>query len=104
MPVSLPEILNRHKDAILEGLHTAMPGVVVTYNPVLCVAAIKPLGKRITFTLDGEKQAEDLPEIPDVPVGFPRGGGFAMTWPLEEGDGVWLIFSETAWGEWRETG
>ncbi len=54
---------------------------------------------------DGEAVAfETLPVIPNVPVVWPRGGGFFVTFPIAAGDHVLLIFSERSFAEWRATG
>ena len=46
---------------------------------------------------------EDLPIIPSVPVGYPQGGGFFISVPLQPGDFVLLVFCERSIDRWVET-
>jgi len=46
----------------------------------------------------------DYPVIPDVPVVYPCGGGFRFTWPLQEGDVVWLTFATRELAQWKAGG
>jgi len=103
-PVSLAEVLEAHHDARSEGMHTAMPAKVLSFNPLLQTVNVQPQIKRALQDANGDAEFEELPTIDEVPVMFPRGGGFVHTFPLQAGDFVWLIFSETAIGEWRTTG
>lgn len=103
-PVSLAEVLNSFAAAQKEGQHTSLPAKVVSYDNLLQTVSVQPMIKRPVFNEDGEKSYEELPTITDVPVCFPRGGGFVITFPLAAGDFVWLVFSEAGIGEWRETG
>jgi hypothetical protein len=40
----------------------------------------------------------------DVPVMFPRGGGFVLTFPVEKGDECAVWFAERAIDEWHKAG
>jgi hypothetical protein len=71
-----------------------MPATVVTYTAATQVAKVKPLLKRAVVGEDGTTIQEELPEIPQVPVMFPRGGGYFLTFPLVPGDMVMLIFMD----------
>lgn len=88
----------------LLSLHTSMPGKVVTYNPALQTANVQPVIQRAVPTSAGGIEHEELPIIHNVPLEWPGGGGFAMQFPVQPGDHVWLIFSEVATSKWRSTG
>lgn len=45
-----------------------------------------------------------LGEIVKIPVVFPRTSRFRMTYPLEKGDGVLLLFSQRCIDEWYQDG
>jgi hypothetical protein len=75
----------------LDGVHTSVPATVTGYLPLLQVATCQPV-------------VEGMPEIPDVPVCWPRGGGYGLHMPLEAGDTVLLVFAEQDFGPWRLTG
>src|SRR5690606_25172721 len=53
---------------------------------------------------DGNKTTEELPLLQSVPVAFPRGGPFSLTWELAKGDHVLLVFSTWNLGEWFGSG
>ncbi len=76
-------------------LHVALPGRIESYDAATQTANVKPLLMN-TFIDDddGSNVVEVLPVISAVPVVFPRGGGFMMTFPLVKGDHCHLIFNE----------
>ena len=45
-----------------------------------------------------------IPPLVDVPVAFPRGGGYAVTFPLNAGDEGIVIFSERCIDGWWQSG
>ena len=46
----------------------------------------------------------DIPQIQNVPVILPRGGGFSLTMPLKKGDEGMLIFCDTCFDNWWANG
>ncbi len=86
------------------GLHTSMPGRVESYDAATQTCEVLPQLKRQTPDGEGGYTTEDLPVLPHVPVCFPRGGGFFMSFPLQKGDFVLVVFSERAIGNWRQKG
>lgn len=84
----------------LKELHTCLPGVIVAFDPEKQTAQVQPTIQRI-FT---EKGAVNLPVCVDVPVQFPGGGDFFLTFPVKAGDECILWFSERAIDNWHMTG
>lgn len=101
---TLAEVIRGAIDGKLIAVHTALPGRVKTYDRTKQVADIIPVIRGVIFTEDDEPVLEDLPVIPNVPVGWLRGGGYSLQFPLNPGDHVLLVFSEAATGQWRSTG
>lgn len=101
---TLTEVLGDHRDAILNELHVAMPGRVQTYDHAKQVADVVPCVRGTIPDSEGNTILEDLPVIPNVPVAWPRGGGFYLHFPLAVGDHVWLVFNSAAIAQWRATG
>jgi hypothetical protein len=94
-------------DSRLKDLHTSMPGIVVTFDHINQLASVQPAVKRIFVSSDGDKEVltpSDLPILINVPVIFPRGGGFSLTFPVTEGDECLLVFCERSIDNWHETG
>lgn len=100
---TLAEVIRGAIESRLLDVHTSIPGKVVTYDPTTQTADVQPTVRRALSLEDGVEH-EDLPIIPNVPVGWMRGGGFGFQFPLVPGDHVWLVFSEAATGAWRESG
>ena len=77
-------------------LHTSIPAIVSKYNPngptIEAQIAIKKL-------YDDDTLLSYKP-IVEVPVVFPRTNRFRLTFPLEEGDTVLLVFSQSCLEKW----
>ena len=109
MPAAKPS----EHEVLLEGIrgqmariHTALPGVVVSYDAASQTATVKPAFK---FAYkdpsgDGSVKRYEPNAISNVPVAFPGAGDFSITWDLAAGDEVLLIFAERSLDEWRSLG
>jgi hypothetical protein len=84
----------------LKDLHTCLPGIVVSFDAGKQTATVQPTIKRV-FTSVG---AVNLPVCVDVPVAFPGGGDFFLTFPVKAGDECILLFSERAIDYWYQQG
>ncbi|PZQ49761.1 MAG: phage baseplate protein [Rhodovulum sulfidophilum] len=82
------------------GVHTALPGVIRAYDAAQQRASVQPALSRNLST----GAVEALPVLEDVPVIWPRSGGAHMTFPVKEGDGCLLIFTERSLDEWKARG
>jgi hypothetical protein len=89
----------------LVDLHTAMPGQVVSYSATTRRASVQPLLKRGVVNERGERVAETLPVINEVPILFFGGlGGTRLRLDLRKGDTVLLVFSEGSIDRWLHKG
>lgn len=84
----------------LVNLHTLLPGVIHSFDPVKQTAQVQPCIKRIFI----DKGPVNLPMCVDVPVEFPGGGGYFLTFPVKAGDECVLAFSERAIDFWYQNG
>lgn len=95
-------------DAVRSGIaqmHVSMPGSVEEFDPEQQRATVRPLLKRGYVDESGNRQSEELPVVPDVPVVFlSGGGGYRVTVPVQVGDTVLLIFSEGSLDRWLHGG
>jgi hypothetical protein len=91
-------------DARQAEIWTAIPGVVVSYDAASQTAAIQPAIKNAQLDPDGDPIVEQLPQIPNVPVLFPRAGDFSLTFPVLAGDTVLLVFQSRSADRWRNDG
>lgn len=92
----LTNLLGASVDGRMADVHVAIPGRVETYDAALQKASVQPLVMRAHEGEDGGRVAQKLPVIPEVPVLFPGGGGFSVTFPVQRGDVVLLVFSEAS--------
>lgn len=81
-------------------LHTALPGIVQEFDAATQTARVRPAIKRVWI----DEGPKDLPDCVDVPVQFPRGGGFVLTFPVAPGDECLLVFAERAVDNWFTDG
>jgi hypothetical protein len=93
---TLSELLTTLMNKISEGLFVAMPGSIEKYDATKQVADVKPLIQLPVLYDDGSEGLDTLPVIPCVPVFFMRGGGYYVSFPLQKGDAVLLLFCDRA--------
>jgi len=95
------EVVNEMIRVGVAKMFIGLPGVIRTYDHTTQKANVQPV---IRATLKGGGRAPAFPVIPCVPVLFPSGGGFSLTWPLKPGDFVQLQFADRSIAEWLTTG
>ena len=104
---TVPTLAQVILDAIeyrLGDLHVGMPGRVEAFYPAAQQADVQPLLKRVVVAPDGTKTIDSFPKLVNVPVEFPRGGGWRITWPLAAGDIVEIRFMERSMDAWSGSG
>jgi Phage protein Gp138 N-terminal domain len=102
--VSAGQAIRAGINVALDELHTAMPAKVTAYDPITHTVVVQPALKQSIVVGSSKRTFVALPEIPFVPVVFPRSGGMVMRFPIEPGDWVWLMFSEGSMAEWKRRG
>ena len=90
----LIEVLRKAVDLAVDDLFVALPGRVEKYSASKQSVDVKPLLKRAVVHEDGTESLDVIPTLPDVPVVFPRAGGYFLSLPVEVGDNVLLIFMD----------
>lgn len=104
LQVTHAEVLRLAFESWARDIHTAIPGRVIAYDAAKQVADVLPVIRDARPDDDGGTELFDPPVIPNVPVQWPRGGGYAIHFPITPGDHVILLFQESAIGHWRESG
>lgn len=109
----LPRISFEHRltDRIFQKLRVAVPAIVQSFDPgppptISAVIATNELviTNQGGDTVDLQTQSLQLPVLSDVPILFPRGGGYNLTFPVQAGDEVLIVFSDTAIDDWMQSG
>lgn len=94
-----PDIFRNSVLSVLSGVNTSLPGIIVDYDPSTNKATIQPaLNKNY---VSGVKP---MPILENVPVMFPGGSNFNITFPLKKGDYVLLIFVQRSMDLWLSVG
>ena len=99
----LAELLRKAMEHRLSDVRTSMPARVSVYNLATQTVDVEPLVREITET-DGDDIEEALPVIPGVPVAWPRGGGFFITFPLVPGNTGQIVVCDRSIDQWRTKG
>ena len=100
-----PDQVDIIRDAIeerLSELHTGLPAKVTKFSGSDQMVDAQPLLVRVYLDEDGEEVPVKLPVIRNIPILYPAGGGWSITWPLEVDDIVYLTFAERDIGDWLE--
>lgn len=100
---SLATLLTNAISSRLLDVHTALPAKVERYDATKQLVDVKPLVKAYQLGEDDVAQASALPVICNVPMVFPGAGGFRLTFPVQVGDTVLLLFGESSLDVWQES-
>lgn len=83
-------ILNFLKKQIFSELYVAMPAVIVAFDRESNRAKVQPA----IYALSNNDEQIAFPELHNIPVHTPGGGGFAASFPLEAGNTGWLMICD----------
>src|SRR5215813_4439197 len=97
---SLSQLIKHGIDNRLLDVHTALIAKVESYDAEKQIVDVAPVLKCRIKTKDGYWINENLPILCDVPVLFPRAGGYFLSFPIKPGDFIQLIFNEVSIEEW----
>lgn len=101
---TLAELLKQAIENCLLDIHTALIAQVESYDAKKQQVNVSPILKRSLKSLDGRQISEQLPMLCDVPVLFPRAGGYFISFPIQPGDFVQIVFNESSIDEWLVDG
>jgi hypothetical protein len=95
------EAVRSHIDAALKNTHTCLPGIITAVDLVGSQTCTVQLAIQRVFTDTGPV---NLPPCVDVPLQFPSGGNFVITFPVAAGDECICVFSERCIDFWHANG
>lgn len=97
--------MRAHIADMLDDVHTCKVASIVSYNATLQKASCQPLVHNKYVDQDtGEIKTERPPVIDSVPIAFPRLGQWGMTFPVQRGDVVLLVFGDSSLDRWLQRG
>lgn len=92
-------------NAFKKEIHTCFPCIVDSFDSDAQTITAKPVIKRIFKDVNtGVKTVMDLPVLINVPIMFPKGGGFSLTFPIAVGDECMVFFCERSIDDWFDSG
>lgn len=103
---AMEEAINAIIDSRLAAVHTHVPFRVVSvdYSKKPPTLVAQPTIKATVAQPDGSQKWVDLPQVPDVPIHFPGGGGVSMTFPIKAGDEGLLMISTRSIDQQQQSG
>ncbi len=94
--------------AAMEGMlaeaWTSLPGIVQSFDPDAETVTVQPSIRGRIEQPDGSVISVNLPLLVDVPVVFPGGGGFTLTFPVKDGDECLVVFASRCIDAWWQSG
>lgn len=103
---------------VLERLRVALPAVVIEFQPGPPPTVTVQIATREYVEQNQQAANVDsptdivnlstpptaLPQLFDVPVLYPKGGGWNVTMPIQPGDECLVVFADTAIDSWLQNG
>ena len=80
-----------------------VPGIVQSYDAAQQTVTVQ-VAVRELFNKDGEETWTEIPLLLDVPIVFPRAGGYVLTLPINQGDEVLVCFGDACIDAWWQNG
>lgn len=118
MKIEIPKLLERFGgstvtnllrlvDSKLRKIHTTTIGIIENFDIETQTAVIQPAIKRVLISENQETITyitENHPLLVNVPVVFPGGGDWFMTFPVKRGDECLIFSMERSIGNWKKNG
>lgn len=83
---------------------TAIPAIVNSVNLNTQTVSVQPTIQAQQIDEMGNVTNTNLPLLVDVPICWPKAGGFALTLPVTSGDEVLIVFSSRCIDTWWQSG
>lgn len=91
-------------EGLQSGIWTAIPCLVVSYDPATGTIQAQATIQSINTSSTGEVTFENRSLLVKVPVMYQRGGNATMTFPIGQGDECLVVFSSRAIDNWWQSG
>jgi hypothetical protein len=98
------ESLRMALESYASQLWTALPASVVSVNLAAQTVSVQPSIQGSVADPSGNVRLVNLPVLVDVPLVWPKAGGFALTFPVAAGDEVLVVFSSRCIDSWWQSG
>jgi hypothetical protein len=98
------EQIRMAQDSHASQIWTALPGIVEAVDVSAQTVSVQPAIQGVVADAAGTETAVNLPLLVDVPICWPRAGGFALTFPVKKGDEVLVVFASRCIDSWWQSG
>jgi len=98
------ESLRMALESYASQLWTALPASVVSVNLAAQTVSVQPTIQGSVADPAGNVRQVNLPLLVDVPLVWPKAGGFALTFPVAPGDEVLVVFACRCIDSWWQSG
>ncbi len=85
-------------------LRVACPGIITAFDPDEQTVTVQLALREKRRDGDGNEQWVDIPQLVDVPLVLPRGGGYVLTLPVQAGDECLVVFGDACMDAWWQSG
>ena len=99
IPNSLSTIIREAVRSEMLNLHTAMPGTIISFDPVKQVVEVQ-LDLKFRRSVSGSYVDEPIAPLKDVPIVYPRANNYSLTMPIVPGDTCEVRFMERSIDNW----
>lgn len=102
---SLNDLLDILKREIFKDLNAVRVGIIQSFDAGgendTANVTVKIAQQQVTsIKLDGTRTIAEYPILLKVPIYFPAGGGFTLTFPIKKGDECLILFNDRAIDGW----
>lgn len=98
------EELHVAMDSRVSRIWTALPGIITKVDHTKMIVEVQPAIQARQALPNGAVNLVSLPVVPDVPIIFPSGGGYTLTFPVKAGDHCLLHFASRNIDGWYRDG
>ncbi|WP_044898779.1 Gp138 family membrane-puncturing spike protein [Brevibacillus thermoruber] len=98
------EFYNTLLDKVFNSLRVSVPGIIQDFDPITQTATVQIALREHVRQENMEYAWTAIPSLQDVPIVFPRGGGYVLTFPVRPGDECLVVFSDMCIDAWFSLG
>ena len=91
-------------EGALSQVWTAMPATITSVDLAAQTVSCQPAVKGAQTAKDGSVSSISMPLLVDVPLVWPRAGGYAVTFPVAAGDECLVVFASRCIDGWWQSG
>ena len=81
-----------------------IPGIVESYDAAQQTVNVRVAVRECLIDAAGQEKWTEIPLLLDVPMVFPRAGGYVLTLPITRGDEVLVCFGDACIDAWWQSG